>query len=174
MPPNRIVLAIVLVSVLWAGIGFAMFHGQSELAYSASKAFCVATSFVWPAMFGVLAMQIAPKSDIRTNAGTMLTCLLMTLAALSYFVALEVVARMTEIVWRNQKFGDPSVSLGLAAAQFFVVLVVVQIAFTSFLTSKAIAGSLANRAGFASIGMSVGACLAYLALGLSPFASWRS
>ena len=159
---------------MWLGLGITAFHGQSTVAYRGAEVFCIVTTFIWPGLFGVAGLQFVPKSNAHFKADRLVTFALGLSALLSYFICLSVLARASEVVWRNGKFGDPTVSLGLSAAKFLGLLVVVHLGATYYLTARARPGTLASKLGFASQGMAIGACAVYFVLGISPFATWRA
>jgi hypothetical protein len=171
---SRTLQLLVLAAVIWLGLGVAAFHGQSTFAYRGAEVFSIVTTFIWPGLFGVAGLQFAPKSNEHFEADRLVTFALGLSAMLSYFICLSVLARASEVVWRNGKFGDPTVSLGLSAAKFFGLLVVIHLSVTYYLAARARPGTLASKLGFASLGMATGACAVYIALGISPFATWRA
>jgi uncharacterized membrane protein len=167
--------ALAVLLALWFLACVAAYVSKSDLVFQFSYFVLPLSALLVPLAVGRVAYRINRKNGSPTkDASGPRKLAALGLASLSYLVCALLLNRLLEIPWGQAKFGDPVLSLGYSAAQFFGLIVVSLAATAALILYKAPRQSRPAAYAAAALAMLGFACLAYAAVGVSPFAQWRA
>jgi uncharacterized membrane protein len=167
--------ALAVLLALWLLACVAAYLSKSDLVMQFSYVVLPLSALLVPLAVGRVAYKVNRKSGSPVkDASKPWELAALGLASLSYLVCAVVLSRLLEIPWRQAKFGDPVLSLGYSAAQFFCLIAVSLASAAALLLYKTPKQSRPTAYASAALAMLGFACLAYAAIGVSPFAQWRA
>ncbi|OYU25296.1 MAG: hypothetical protein CFE41_22150 [Burkholderiales bacterium PBB2] len=167
--------ALLALLALWLLACVAVFHAKSDFAFGFMYFALPVSALLVPLAVGRVAFKLNRDvgASVETSPGYWEVAAFI-LAALAYVVCGFVLNRLLEIPWRQAKFGDPVLSLGHSAALFFALVALTLGSAAWLVLHKAPARSRAAAFCSAALAMLGFACVAYAAVGASPFALWRT
>jgi hypothetical protein len=161
----------------WAFACAVAFFGQSDLSFSFAYFVLPFSAYLVPILVSLLAANFYGRSfhaSCKVGSAKIQAMTSALLACISYIVCVVVLSRLLEIPWRQAKFGDPVLSLGLSSAGFYAFVVALFASLTVVVLRQVPKNSKTARVCVCSLAMLGFSSAAYLLVCLSPLVEWRS
>ena len=167
-------LPLLLLLLVWLLLTVASFYATSPTVAVLANTTQTIAAFLLPALIGRAAFIAArPPASRVVPAPAPLGLLSWLLMAVAYNLCVLVLLRVLEIPWRNFKFNDPVLSLGISAAQTYAVAALATAGVCVAVARASPAPSRTRSVCVAALAMVVFGSGIDAIVGTTPFVEWR-